>query len=315
MSASFCSACLRRKLDELAARRQAVPFVRSATLAVSATGCTPEAEHAWTPGPLANNELVWLTPHGGCHASWPIDLLSTGRWKLREQEANWPANPLALESQPLAMHAEAAGDCERLCGVASASLKACGCNDCRVAFKTGRGPFGENILLVTASGNVLASGDTWHRLDDEYPDIRRVRRQHPEIRTSGFRPLRALAGIPIVQVSCGGRLAGARSFGFGSSSEDCHKEACTSYALFLAASGAVLSASLSHNVGHGSGQALLGRRARSHAPQLVECLEHEHVCEVRASTHHTETDTHTHHAHAPRTRAYRPPPLSLLLPR
>lgn len=284
MSASFRSACLRRKLDELAARRHAVPSVRSTTLAVSATGCTLETEHSWTPGPLANNELVWLTPFGGCHASWPMDLLATGRWKAREQEACWPAKPLALESQPLAMHAEAEGDCERLCGVASASLKACGCTRCRGAFKSARGPFGECILLVTVSGTVLASGDTWHRLDNEYDGRQN---QHPEMRSSGFRPLRALTGIPIVQVACGGRVAGARSFGFGSSSDDYHKEACTSYALFLAASGAVLSASLSVDLGYGgSGQALLGRRGRGCAPQLVECLEHEHVCEVCAATHH-----------------------------
>ena len=274
MSESFRSACLRRKLDELAARRHPVPFTRSMTLAVSASGCKWGFEERWKPEPLASNEVVWLTRLGGCHASWPMDLLATERWLNREQEVCWPAKPLALDSQPLPVHAEAGGDCERLCGVASASLDACGCNQCYNAFKSGRGPLGENILLVTVSGTVLASGSTWHRLGNVST---RNGSQHPEVRASGFRPLAALAGIPIVQVACGGRLAGARSFGFGGS-DDYQTEACTSYALFLAACGAVLSAALGD-----TGKALLGRRASGEAPQLVECLEHEHVCEVRIS--------------------------------
>ena len=161
MSETFLAACLRRKLDELVACRGRETMVQQLplmpTLAVSATGCDESRSFQWEPGPLASNELIWLSPDGGRHASWPVDL------PLDAREAE-------LDSTPLAMHAEAAG--ESLCGVASASLDACACNHCWAFYKSGRGPFGENVLLVTVSGTVLASGDTWYKLGNGYEATR-----------------------------------------------------------------------------------------------------------------------------------------------
>jgi hypothetical protein len=182
-----------------------------------------------------------------------------------------------LGSTPLRFHDE--GESGRLCGVASASLDACECTACIGLYASRRGPFGENVLLLTQSGAVLASGGTWDSLAPRMRARGEELGVHAARRAEGFRPLPSLGGIRVVQVACGGRLAGAISLGCGFS-DDQHKERCTSYALFLSGGGAVLSACLG-----GASQAQLGRRARGRGPQLVECLERERVVEARTAPH------------------------------
>lgn len=204
--------------------------------AVCVMGCPrnsadDSAEHA-------DNEACWLAGGGARWVGWPLDAEAAPSADLCPAVLSIRDNDRGGEPDPLL-------------GVACAPCDPCRCTSCAKPFgdeavarsRRDRGPFGDGVLLLTRSGNVLASGKTWDRLTGtrrtrEEDDICGRRRST----AAGFRPVPSLSGLVIVQIACAGRCANAVSNGHANRSlRGNEREINTSYALFLTSAGRVWS--------------------------------------------------------------------------